>query len=81
MGRQRVTRFGEGQVFPHEETLPAAKVDRLMLTVVTKANLSPIFGLYPDPECEAQNLLDAATPTRRRWWLPITWAWSIASGR
>ena len=31
-----------------------------MLTVVTKANLSPIFGLYPDPECEAQNLLDAA---------------------
>ncbi len=60
MGRQRVTRFGEGQVFPHEETLPAAKVDRLMLTVVTKANLSPIFGLYPDPECEAQNLLDKA---------------------
>ncbi len=60
LGRQRLTRFGEGQVFPHEETLPAAKVDRLMLTVVTKANLSPIFGLYPDPECEAQNLLDAA---------------------
>jgi len=60
MGRQRLSRFGEGQVFPHEETLPAAKVDRLMLTVVTKANLSPIFGLYPDPECEAQNLLDAA---------------------
>jgi uncharacterized protein (DUF1015 family) len=60
LGRQRVTRFGEGQVFPHEETLPAAKVDRLMLTVVTKANLSPVFGLYPDPECEAQNLLDAA---------------------
>jgi len=60
MGRQRLTRFGEGQVFPHEETLPAAKVDRLMLTVVTKANLSPIFGLYPDPECEAQYLLDNA---------------------
>lgn len=61
LGRQRLTRFGEGQVFPHEETLPAAKVDRLMLTVVTKANLSPVFGLYPDPECEAQNILDAAT--------------------
>lgn len=60
MARQRVTRFGEGQVFPHEETLPAAKVDRLMLTVVTKANLSPVFGLYPDPDCEAQNLLDQA---------------------
>jgi uncharacterized protein (DUF1015 family) len=60
LGRQRLSRFGEGQVFPHEETLPAAKVDRLMLTVVTKAQLSPIFGLYPDPDCEAQNLLDAA---------------------
>ncbi|MCD4728544.1 MAG: DUF1015 domain-containing protein [Pirellulales bacterium] len=58
--RQRLSRFGEGQVFPHEETLPAAKVDRLMLTVVTKTQFSPIFGLYPDPDCEAQNLLDEA---------------------
>jgi uncharacterized protein (DUF1015 family) len=64
MARQRITRFGEGQVFPHEETLPAAKVDRLMLTVVTKANLSPIFGLYPDPDCEAQALLDAAAASK-----------------
>jgi len=58
--RQRLSRFGEGQVFPHEETLPAAKADRLMLTVTTKAQLSPIFGLFPDPGCEAQNLLDSA---------------------
>ena len=58
--RQKLSRFGEGQVFPHEETLPAAKADRLMLTVVTKAQMSPIFGLYPDPKCEAQDLLDAA---------------------
>jgi len=58
--RQLLSRFGEGKVFPHEETLPAAKVDRLMLTVVTKAQMSPIFGLYPDPKCEAQDLLDAA---------------------
>ncbi|MCE5268669.1 MAG: DUF1015 domain-containing protein [Planctomycetaceae bacterium] len=58
--RQWLTRFGEGQVFPHEETLPAAKVDRLMLTVTTKAQMSPIFGLYPDKECEAQSILDQA---------------------
>jgi uncharacterized protein (DUF1015 family) len=58
--QQKLSRFGEGQVFPHEETLPAAKVDRLMLTVVTKAQMSPIFGLYPDPKCEAQDLLDGA---------------------
>ena len=49
LARQRLSRFGEGQVFPHEETLPGPKVDRLMLMAVTKANLSPIFGLYPDP--------------------------------
>ena len=58
--RQRLTRFGEGQVFPHEETLPAAKVDRLMLMVTTKVNLSPVFGLYPDPKCEADALMDKA---------------------
>ena len=28
--------------------------------MVTKTNLSPIFGLYPDPANEAQNLLEAA---------------------
>ncbi len=58
--RQLLSRFGEGKVFPHEETLPAAKVDRLMLTVTTKAQLSPIFGLYPDADCEANRLLDRA---------------------
>ncbi|MBN2580780.1 MAG: DUF1015 domain-containing protein [Pirellulales bacterium] len=58
--RHRLSKFGEGQVFPHEETLPAAKVDRLMLMTVTKANFSPIFGLYPDPEKQAEKLLDAA---------------------
>jgi uncharacterized protein (DUF1015 family) len=58
--RQRLSKFGEGQVFPHEETLPAAKADRLMLMTVTKANFSPIFGLYPDPEKQAEKLLDAA---------------------
>ena len=31
-----------------------------MLMTTTKANLSQVFGLYPDPECEAQNILDAA---------------------
>ena len=61
---------------------PAAKVDRLMLTVVTKANLSPIFGLYPDPSCEAQRPAGRRpSPARRRWWPPTTWAWSIACGR
>ncbi len=60
LARMRLSRFGEGLVFPHEETMPGPKLDRLMLTVVTKANLSPIFGLYPDPQNEAQSVLEAA---------------------
>ncbi len=61
MGRVRLQRFGEGNIYPHEETHPKAKVDRLKLTNATKQNNSQIFGLYPDPENEVITLLDAAT--------------------
>jgi uncharacterized protein (DUF1015 family) len=60
MARLRLSRFGEGQVFPHEETLPGPKMDRLMLMTTTKANLSQVFGLYPDPGNEAMRVLDEA---------------------
>ncbi|MCR4414821.1 MAG: DUF1015 domain-containing protein [Thermoguttaceae bacterium] len=60
MARMRLSRFGEGQVFPHEQTMSAPKFDRLMLTVVTKANLSQIFGLYPDPGLETDAILERA---------------------
>jgi uncharacterized protein (DUF1015 family) len=60
MARLRLSRFGEGQVFPHEETLSGPKLDRLMLTTVCKANLSQVFGLYPDPAGQARQILDAA---------------------
>ncbi|MEX2027333.1 MAG: DUF1015 domain-containing protein, partial [Pirellulaceae bacterium] len=58
MCRMRLERFGQGKIYPHEETHAAAKQDRLLLTKACKANLSQIFGLYPDPENEAQNLLE-----------------------
>lgn len=61
MGRVRLQRFGEGTIYPHEETHPKAKVDRLKLTEATKQNNSQIFGLYPDPENEVIGLLDRAT--------------------
>ena len=60
MCRVRLERFGQGKIYPHEETHAAAKQDRLLLTKACKANLSQIFGLYPDPENEAQNVLEAA---------------------
>lgn len=38
---------GEGDVLPHERTLPKAKSDRLALLRATRANLDPIWGLSP----------------------------------
>ncbi len=60
MCRVKLERFGEGNIFPHEETHASAKADRLKLTTACKANLSQIFGLYPDANNEAQELLEQA---------------------
>ena len=48
--RLRIEPFGTGSVFPHERTFGGPKEDRLALTKATRANLSPIFGLYEDSE-------------------------------
>lgn len=58
--RVRLERFGEGKVYPHEQTLSGPKEDRFRLMQAVHANLSPVFGLYPDPECTIQNKLNAA---------------------
>ena len=60
MARVRLERFGEGRIFPHEETLSGPKADRLKLTRATGMNLSQVFGLYPDDEGAVQAMLDAA---------------------
>ncbi len=60
MARVRLERFGTGNIHPHEETMSGPKQDRLLLTRACRANLSQVFGLYPDPEGEVQTLLDAA---------------------
>lgn len=63
MGRIRVEEFGKGKVFPHEHTLSGPKMDRLHLLRATKTNLSPIFGLFPDPTGAVQAPLEAALAT------------------
>jgi uncharacterized protein (DUF1015 family) len=60
MGRCRLERIGEGNIHPHEETHSGAKADRFKLWKACRANLSQIFGLYPDPENQAQSILEAA---------------------
>src|SRR5215218_6672023 len=46
--RVRVDQYGPGRIRPHERTHPGPKEDRLRLVRATKANLSPIFSLFPD---------------------------------
>jgi uncharacterized protein (DUF1015 family) len=83
MARVRLERFGTGNIHPHEETMSGPKQDRLLLTRACRANLSQVFGLYPDPEGEVQELLDASVAGQppveatdhlgvRSWMWPIT---------
>lgn len=55
--RVRVEDYGPGRIRPHERTHPGPKEDRLRLTRATRANLSPIFSLYDDPEGAAWGAL------------------------
>jgi len=59
--RVRVEDYGPGAIRPHERTHPGPKADRLSLTRATRANLSPIFALYSDPELRAWRALEPAT--------------------
>ncbi len=61
--RLRLEPFGTGSVFPHERTFGGPKEDRLALTKATRANLSPIFGLYQDAENEVAGTLERALAT------------------
>jgi uncharacterized protein (DUF1015 family) len=60
VARVRLEPFGQGTIFPHEQTHEAAKQDRLHLMRATRANLSQVFGLYPDLDNTAQELLETA---------------------
>ena len=66
-------------VRPHERTHAGPREDRLRLTRAVRANLSPVFGLYPDP---GQAGLGGDRPRRGRrtpsW--PTATAPSTASG-
>src|SRR6185369_11467178 len=43
----RLEPFAAGNILPHERTFASAKSDRLKLMTACRANLSPIFGVYP----------------------------------
>ena len=59
--RVRVEDYGAGRIRPHERTHPGPKEDRLRLTRATRANLSPIFSLFPDSSGGARETLGQVT--------------------
>ena len=60
LSRVKLEPFGSGTIYPHEQTHSKAKEDRYQLMTACNANLSPIFGIYPDAENEAQEILENA---------------------
>ncbi|MDO8142410.1 MAG: DUF1015 domain-containing protein [Candidatus Brocadiales bacterium] len=56
--------FDKGYIYPHEQTLPGPKADRLKLTQSCQANLSSIFALFPDENNEVDNYLSTVALTK-----------------
>lgn len=60
LARVRLEPLGSGRIYAHEETLAGPKADRLKLFHATGMNLSPVFGLYPDPQAAVMTELERA---------------------
>lgn len=65
LGLMELQEFGPGRVLPHENTRSAAKADRLHLMTACRANFSPIFSLFPDPEQRMHRTLEQAIATQK----------------
>jgi uncharacterized protein (DUF1015 family) len=61
LARFRAEDPGRRSVLPHEHTRAAAKEDRWRLLLAARANFSPIFLMFPDPEGKAEARLRQAT--------------------
>jgi uncharacterized protein (DUF1015 family) len=64
IARVRLEPFGQGRIYPHEQTLSGPKADRLALFHATHYNLSPVFGLYPDATNEVLAAVEAGIRDR-----------------
>ncbi len=60
----RLHEFEEGIVLPHEKTFGGPKADRLALTKETRCNISPVFGLYTDPENSVENVISGSISSK-----------------
>ncbi len=58
-GALRLYPKGEGVVLPHEQTFSGPKADRLELLRATRANTSPVFGMFADESGVMRSLGEA----------------------
>lgn len=59
--RVKLENFKTGIICPHEFTLAKAKKDRSQLLKACRANFSPVFGLFSDPEKLTDKKLEQVT--------------------
>lgn len=55
IARNKIEKFGEGKIFPHEFTMGGPKADRLKLVSACKAFFSQIFMVYSDSTMLMEN--------------------------
>lgn len=60
IGLIELSRFGEGEVFPHERTMPGPKADRLEIMRHTQANLEPLWFVSADEDLDS--ILETKAP-------------------
>jgi uncharacterized protein (DUF1015 family) len=60
IARVKLEPWGSG-IYPHEETFPKAKGDRLQLMRACRANFSPLLSLYHDSEQKIASILSKAS--------------------
>ncbi|MCK5391908.1 MAG: DUF1015 domain-containing protein [Deltaproteobacteria bacterium] len=59
----KIEDFSTKKILPHEKTFSKHKRDRLKLNTACKANMSPVFSVYSDPEITIEKLLDEKLTT------------------
>lgn len=73
IGLLKLEEFESNQVLPHEFTLKGPKIDRMNLIQATLTNLSQIFMIYDDVDCQMEQLLfDTTEAKNSNDWLVVT---------
>lgn len=64
IARVKIEDFSTKKILPHEKTFPKHKLDRLKLNTACRANMSPVFSVYSDPEGSVEKLIDDKMPEK-----------------